>query len=275
LKSSEFKAKENELQYYRLKAQYLYAQTVEADRKSEEYAKYRVLFEKVKANESFASSLYFNELERDYVSAEKAIQDLPSQIGKEYFDLLNFEKAAKYYFAYAEMAADKSVQQKYACHGLEAKLKEAEKANDFLKLQKYQEVLDAYTKWEGVLKGSFLEAKASAYQAKAQTAKNQYPLALFQAQFEKKKYSWVKQEAKKYLDEEKMGEFQDEIVYLWALSEYKQAKKSEKYERKAQYGKALEAVKELKKISFKKPETLVKLEELEAEMNAKIEKLKK
>ena len=82
-------------------------------------------------------------------------------------------------------------------------------------------------------------------------------------------------EAKKQLDEGKVGEFQDEIVYLWALSEYKSAKKSEKYERKAQYYKALEAVKELKKISFKKSETLTKLENLEAKMNAKNEKLKK
>lgn len=275
LKAAEFKTKENELLYYRLKSQYLYAQTVEPDRRAEEYNKFKVLFEKVKENQTFVGSMYFHELERDYVFADKAIQSLPSQIGKEYFDMLNFEKASKYYFLYAEKSEDKSVKQRYAVHGLEAKLKEAEKASEFLKLQKYQELLDAYAKWDATLGGAMSQSNAKSLQEKAQQAKSQYPLALFKAQFKKKQYSWVRQEAKKHLAEQKMGEFQDEIVYLWALSEYKLARKSEKYERKAQYSKALETVKELKKVSFKNAETLKKLELLETEMNAKFEKLKK
>jgi outer membrane protein assembly factor BamD len=275
LKASEFKLQRNELTYYRLKSQYLFAQSVEADKKSNELSGFRSLFEKAKDNVDFASSSYFNELDRDYNSAGKAIQDLPSQIADEYYDMLNFEKAAKYYFAYASQTSDKGEQQKYILHGLESKLKEAEKANDFVKLQKYEETIQAYTKWESVLAGSSSASKGKAYYEQALVAKNSYPLALFQAQYDKNKYSWVMLEAKKQLDEGKLGEFQDEIVYLWALSEYKAAKKSEKYERKAQYYKALGAVKELKKISFKKSETLTKLENLEAKMNAKNEKLKK
>ena len=275
LKTPEFKAKENDLLYHRLKSEYLYAQTVEPDRRAEEYSKFKALFEKAKENQTFVSSLYFNELERDYTFADKAIQSLPAQIGKEYYDLLNFEKASKYYFIYAEKVEDMSAKQHYVVHGLEAKLKEAEKASEFMKLKKYQEIIDAYTKWDSVLSGSASESKARSIKERAQKAKSRYPLALFEAQFENKQYSWVSQEAKKHLAEEKMGEFQDEIVYLWALSEYKLASKSEKYERKAQYSKALETVKELKKISFRNPETLKKLEVLEAQMNAKFEKLKK
>ncbi|MFZ9848120.1 MAG: outer membrane protein assembly factor BamD [Flavobacteriales bacterium] len=275
LKANEFKLKRNELTYFHLKSQYLYAQSVEADKKSNELVVYRSLFEKAKENVDFAASSYYSELERDYHSAEKAIAALPSQIADEYYDMLNFEKAAKYYFAYAAQSVDKGEQQKYVLRGLESKLKEAEKANDFAKLQKYEETLQAYSKWEGVLVGSASVSKGKAFYEQALAAKNSYPLALFQAQYKKEKYSWVKLEAKKQLDEGKVGEFQDEIVYLSALSEYKSAKKSEKYERKAQYDKALEVVKELKKRSFKKPQTLQKLEELEAKMNAKIEKLKK
>jgi len=275
LKLAEFNHKHDELIYYLLKSQYLHAQTVEPDKKSVELEKYKNMFQKEQGNTSFSSSVYYKELENMNEQADKSIKVLPSLIAKEYYDLLNFEKAAKYYFAYAEQTSNNSEKQKYAASGIESKLKEAEKAGVFLKLQKYNEAIEAYQKWQSTLEGSFYEAKAKSAYHKALAAKTQYPLALYQAQFEKKQYNWIRLEAKKNLAEGKMGDFQDEIVYLWALSEYSQAKKSEKYERKAQYSKALETIIELKKLSFKSPQSLKKIEELELKINAKLEKLNK
>ena len=275
LKSTDFASKHDELMYYLLKSQYLYAQTVEPDRKAVELEKYKTLFKKEELSSTFSATTYYKELKRMFDQADKTIAQLPSLIGKEYYDLLNFEKAAKYYFAYAEQSANVSEKQKYAAEGIESKLREAEKAGDFFKLQKYNETIEAYQKWESVLSGSFYENKAKVVYNKALANKEMYPLALYKAQFDKKQYNWIQLEAKKNLADGKLGVFQDEIVYLWALSAYKQAEKSEKYERKAQLSKALELVVDLKKLSFKSTETLKKLEDLEVNINGKIEKLNK
>ena len=102
-----------------------------------------------------------------------------------------------------------------------------------------------------------------------------FPLALFQEQFDKKHYAWLQAEAQKYLLENKMGKYQDEIVYLWAVSEYELAKKSEWYERLAHYNQALERIQQMEKMSFTNQRFLQKVSAVKDKVNTKIEKLTK
>ena len=275
LASGEFADKSAEIIYYRLKGQYQYALIVEPDRRGAELTKFRTLFENYKSNESFILSAFYKEIEVKYVNTEKTIKKLPSTMGDEYYNLLNFEKAAKYYYEYAAVLTDEKMAQKFLVKGLEAEIKDAQKSPVLGRYEKYQKAVSSFKDKESRLKGSVYEQKALNLLGFAQKQIDAHPLFLFREQFKSKQYDWVKSQAQKYLMDNKMGKYQDEIVYLWAVSEFKLAKKSEKYERLQQYQQALERIQQIEKLNFKNQLILQDVQKVEGRVKTKIEKLTK
>jgi outer membrane protein assembly factor BamD len=275
LSTGEFAEKSNEMIYYKLKAQYLNAFTVEPDRRSAEFAKYKTFVDQYRANESFAHSEYYKELNSRYVAADKAIAVLPSSLGDEYFNLLNFEKAAKYYYAYADQSKVLTVQQQYILKGLDAEVKAAAKTFVLLRLDRYEKINAGFTARAALLKGSKQEAKAAELVAFIQDKIASQVQWVFNEQFDQKQFAWVKSNGQKYLLENKLGKYQDEIVYLLAVSEYRLAKASEKYERLGLYNQALQRITDLEKMNFTNPIYAQKVSKVKMEVNTKIEKLTK
>ncbi len=275
LLNNEFSDKKAELIYYQIKSSYLYAQTVEPDKKIGEYQNFKNLFDSYRDNESLINSNYYKELQNNYKSAEENCKQIPSLMGKEYADMANYEKASKYYFEYANKLSNINEKHKNLVNGIDAAYKDAERSDVFNQYSKFQHVSHLCDQYFLELSADKYGAVSAAIRVRAEEEQSKFPLKIFEYQASKKQYSWIKENAPKYLDERKMGEFQDEIVYLWAISEYQLAKKSEKYERKKQYQQALERLMEMEKLSFKKVEYLNKISKLEAEINAKIEKLTK
>ena len=275
LSTGEFAERSNQMIYYKLKAQYLNAFTVEPDRRSAEFAKYKTFVDQYRANESFVNSEYYKELNAKYATADKAIAALPSSLGDEYFNLLNFEKAAKYYYAYADQSKVLTVQQQYILKGLDAEVRAAAKTFVLLRLDSYDKITVGFPARTLALKGSKEDAKATELLAFVQDKITSQVQWLFKEQFDQKQYAWVKRNGQKYLLENKLGKYQDEIVYLWAVSEYKLAKASEKYERLGLYNQAVQRITELEKMNFTDPLYAQKVSKVKIEVNKKIEKLTK
>ncbi|MCX6181552.1 MAG: outer membrane protein assembly factor BamD [Bacteroidetes bacterium] len=275
LASAEFTDKTNEIIYYKLKGQYLHSWTVEPDKRGAELTKFRTLFETYKSNEAFVKTEFYKELEIKYNSSEKTIAKLPLTIGDEYYNLLNFEKAAKYYYSYAGSDIDPNIKSKFLVKGLDAELKFAEKSPVIGRYEKYKKAIEGFEDKKSVIKGSVYESKALNLLTLAQKKMDAHPLSLFKEQFKNKQYDWVKSQAQKYLLDNKMGKYQDEIVYLWAVSEFKLAKKSERYERIAQCQKALEQIQEIEKLNFNNQLILQDIQKVESRVKTKIEQLTK
>ncbi len=275
LTSGEFPDKSAEMIHYKLKGQYLHAQSVEPDKRALELTKFRTLFEEYKSNEVFAKSEYFREIALKYQTADNSIKKLPAIMGDEYYNSLNFEKAAKYYYEYAAVLTDEALAQKFIVKGLDAEIKAAEKSSIFSRCENYRTLVDGFKDKAPRLKGSLYEKKASDLLALAQQRIDAYPLTLFQQQFDKKQYDWVRSQAQIYLLENKMGKYQDEIVYLWAVSEFKLAKKSERYERLKLCQQALEQIQKIEKMNFKNPLILQSVGKVEQQVKSKIENLTK
>jgi outer membrane protein assembly factor BamD len=275
LGSGEFPEKSAEMIYYKLKGQYQLGLSVEPDKRTLELTKFRTLFEEYKSNEAFAKSEYFREIALKYQTADNSIKKLPAMMGDEYYNSLNFEKAAKYYYAYAAVLTDEALAQKFIVKGLDAEIKAAEKSSIFSRCENYRTLVVAFQDKAPRLKGSLYEKKAADLLALAQERIDLYPLTLFQQQFDKKQYDWVRSQAQIYLLENKMEKYQDEIVYLWAVSEFKLAKKSERYERLKLCQQALEQIQKIKKLNFKNPLILQSVGKVEQQVKSKIENLTK
>ncbi|MFM7023810.1 MAG: outer membrane protein assembly factor BamD [Flavobacteriales bacterium] len=275
LASDDFSDKTAEIIYYKLKGQYQHALTVEPDQRAAELKKFRSLFDSYQSNEAFVKSQFYSEIEGKYKNAEKTIVKLPSVLGDEYYNLLDFDKAARYYYEYATLTNDEVIAPRYLLKGLEAELQSAAKSPMLGLYEKYQKIVIGFKDKEAKVKGTPYEQKASKLLASAEREMDKHPLSLFRSQYKDKQYEWVRMQAQKYLIEGRMGKYQDEIVYLWALSEYKLAKKSEKYERLMRLEEALGQVQKIEKMNFNKQQTLQKINKVELKLKSKIEKLTK